>query len=303
MASRPSSLIPATSTQSPITTCAICQLWLRGPQIHWVKADFRDRLKEKFNTAADRSENQQRFIARNHEWIRGKDYSSGNAFLDLIMWKGRVPAAKSQFCTEFLKLRPIQRWLEEIRGDQELINYVGIRAAESLKRAKMDEEEFSNFFDCLVKRPLLRWTTEQVFPMLEKHGVPPNPLYAAGLTRVGCFPCIHARKSELARLPDWAWAKLEEWEGIIGRSWFPPGMIPLSPEKRKRRDELREMMTAGTHAEDLNDLHRELEAIQVPTTSEARLWSKTTRGGQQLDLMAPDAADVPSCMSTWGVCE
>lgn len=243
----------------------------RGPAIDWVRSDFRERIKRKFTEGfEERSEGQRALIERNGEWISERDYTSGNPFLDLIMWKGRVPAAKSQFCTEHLKLEPIRNFIESLRGDDEVQNYVGIRAAESPRRALMKEQDFNKYMDCDVYHPLLRWSEAQVFDQLRKHGVPPNPLYEAGFARVGCFPCIHARKSELARLPEWAWAKLEEWERIIGQSWFPPGMVP---------------------------------GIVIPTTADARAWSKTSRGGRQPDMFPPDAKDVPSCMSTWGACE
>lgn len=243
----------------------------KGPAINWVKADFKERVKRRYlNTETKRSDGAQAFINRNRAWLESVDYSSGNPFLDLIMWKGRVPAAKSQFCTEHLKLEPIKEFIESNRGDLEVINYVGIRAAESPRRAKMPEKEFSKYFDCDVYRPLLKWSEQDVFDQLKRHAVAPNPLYEAGFSRVGCFPCIHARKGELARLPEWAWKKLEEWEKIIGRSWFPPGTVP---------------------------------GIVIPTTEQARQWSKTSRGGRQIDMMAPDASDVPSCMSTWGTCE
>jgi 3'-phosphoadenosine 5'-phosphosulfate sulfotransferase (PAPS reductase)/FAD synthetase len=157
-----------------------------------------------------------------------------------------------------------------MRGDDEVLMYTGIRAGESERRSKMLEREFLPFYDCDTVRPLLRWTEAQVFSFLELKGVPPNPLYAAGFSRVGCFPCIHARKSELARLPDWAWDKLQEWETKIGLSWFPAGTVP---------------------------------GIFIPTIQNVRDWSKTTRGGRQVDMFAPDGKDIPSCVSTWGVCE
>lgn len=217
-----------------------------GPSITWVKSDFSERLQKK-----------------------GKP-SSGNSFLDLCLWKGRVPSARAQFCTEHLKLEPIRTWLKSIQGDDEVEMYTGIRAGESLRRSKMPEREYMSYYDCHTIRPLLQWTEEQVFAYLKSKQVPPNPLYAAGFVRVGCFPCIHARKIELARLPDWAWDKLQEWETKIGRSWFSAGTVP---------------------------------GVFIPTIQEVRDWSKTTRGGRQGDLFAADAADVPSCMSTWGVCE
>lgn len=216
----------------------------KGPAIEWVKADFTEKVKRK-----------------------GK-IPQGNPFLDMWLWKGRAPSARAQFCTEHLKLRPILKWLEENRGDDEPVMYTGIRAGESVRRSKMPAREWAPLYDCYTERPLLEWTEPQVFAFLKKHNVEPNPLYAEGFRRVGCFPCIHARKSELARLPEWAWEKLTSWEKIAGRTWFSP-----------------------------------LKPGQITTVDEMKEWSKTTHGGTQFDLWSEDAKDIPSCMSTWGACE
>ncbi len=189
----------------------------------------------------------------------------------MMVWKGRAPSARAQFCTEHVKMIPIRNWLRGwMTPDDEPTMYVGIRAGESERRSKMPESEWSDFYDCQLERPLLRWSEAQVFEFLKSKGVPPNPLYEAGYRRVGCYPCIHAGKVELARLEDWAWDKLAEWEKRLGRSWFSAGMIP------------------GMH---------------IPTIEAVREWAKTARGGRQFDMFAPETTDVPSCMGTWGVCE
>jgi 3'-phosphoadenosine 5'-phosphosulfate sulfotransferase (PAPS reductase)/FAD synthetase len=237
-----------TGHEHPVTLNYVRHLheMAKGPKVHWVKSDFTDRLKKKNKEPTD------------------------SVFLDMCLWKGRVPSSKAQFCTEHLKLIPIRDWLHSTMDDREPVMLTGIRAGESERRSKMPERQWLKLYDCDTWRPLLKWSEEEVFAMLEKFGVPPNPLYAEGFSRVGCFPCIHARKSELARLPDWAWDKLQEWETRIGRSWFPAGTVP---------------------------------GKFIPTIQDAREWAKTSRGGKQFDMFSPDAKDVPSCMSTWGACE
>jgi 3'-phosphoadenosine 5'-phosphosulfate sulfotransferase (PAPS reductase)/FAD synthetase len=84
-----------------------------------------------------------------------------------------------------------------MNAGQEIINAVGIRAAESPSRAQMSEWEWQEGFDCEVWRPVLRWTMQDVVAIHARHGLKPNPLYLMGATRVGCWPCIYARKSEI----------------------------------------------------------------------------------------------------------
>lgn len=197
---------------------------------------------------------------------------TGIGMLDLARWKGRWPSIKAQFCTEWLKLWPILLYLEENYPLHEWIMYLGLRAGESLKRSKRQPFEWNSFFDCEAVNPLLYETEQGIFNFLQSKGVPPNPLYALGYKRVGCFPCIHCNKGELSLLPDWAWNKLAEWEQITGNTWFPPGLVPG---------------------------HKGLTTIPV-----AREWCKTLRGGYKYDLFKQDNnADAPSCLSTWGHCE
>lgn len=240
-----------------------------GPDIVWVKGDFSERLRKRA-ASSDADTNAQTVFERNRKWLEANNFTSGSPFLDMMLWKGRAPSSKAQFCTEHVKLRPIAEWLETIRGDRDAVMYTGIRAGESERRSKMPEREWMGLYDCYTERPLLHWTEHQVFDFLKVKGVPPNPLYDHGFVRVGCFPCIHARKFDLARLPDWAWDKLADWEALLGRSWFSPGLVP---------------------------------GKFIPTIQDAREWATTSRGGRQQDMFAPDQADVPSCMSTWGACE
>lgn len=120
-------------------------------------------------------------------------------FVQLVAKKGLFPSRVMRFCTELLKVVPVQRWLAA-RADagEELVNAVGIRRAESRARSAMAEWEWSDGFDLEVWRPLVTWTAEDVAAIHRRHGLAMNPLYAMGASRVGCWPCIHARKSEIA---------------------------------------------------------------------------------------------------------
>jgi 3'-phosphoadenosine 5'-phosphosulfate sulfotransferase (PAPS reductase)/FAD synthetase len=119
-------------------------------------------------------------------------------FMELARWKKRFPSRKARFCTQFLKVIPSRAdVMALLREGHEVIVHSGVRAAESADRAKLIDRGFDDMFSCVVNRPLLRWTLEEVLALSARHGVPLNPLYAYGAQRVGCFPCINSRKSEI----------------------------------------------------------------------------------------------------------
>lgn len=148
-----------------------------------------------------------------YEYLRGPltaalgpitEIRGAETFTELVNRKGIFPARNKRFCTEELKVKPMQRYLRGLTDGPlfsdapELVNAVGIRRAESKARSEMPEWEWSEGFDCEVWRPLVAWTSADVAAIHERHGLAPNPLYALGASRVGCWPCIHARKSEIA---------------------------------------------------------------------------------------------------------
>ena len=71
-----------------------------------------------------------------------------------------------------------------------------------------------------IYRPLLDWTLDDVWAIHRRHRLKPNPLYRQGASRVGCAPCIYARKGEIKmlaeRYPEEI-ARIAEWETILNR--------------------------------------------------------------------------------------
>ena len=261
-----------------------------GKKINRVKQDFTDR------------------IARKAEFIRNKwpehgidqekiDRAlatlkpTGNPFLDMCIWKGRFPSTKARFCTDELKVTPIQNQviIPMLREHGELESWQGVRADESRARANLPEREPGELGETIV-RPIISWTVEDVFAMHRKHGVDPNPLYKQGMGRVGCMPCIMCRKDELAeiasRFPKEI-DRLREWESIVidaskrdGASFFP--LAGKQSTEGLTARECAELAGIDTHVE----------------------WAKTARGGNQYDLIKFIDADEPAqCSSNYGLCE
>ena len=241
-----------TTHEHPVTVNYVKNMHeiFNGPKVEIVKADFSERLKKKGK----------------------KESELGEKFQDLIVWKGRAPSTKAQFCTEHLKMKPIRDWIVKNRGDLPSVGYVGIRWEESKRRSEMPREFINEYMDSLTIHPIIDWTECQVKKYVTDHGEL-NPLYDDGFSRVGCFPCIHARKREIGQLPQWAWDRLERYEKAVGRSWFPSGILPK---------------TKGTG--------------HIPKLEEVRAWSKTKWGGKELDESIEET-EITACMSTWGQCE
>ena len=137
-----------------------------------------------------------------------------------------------------------------------------------------------------VQRPIIEWTLADVWEMHRRHGIKPNPLYAMGATRVGCGPCIFARKAEIRmiaeRYPE-AVDRVREWESIVGEA----GKRETSMATFFRMRDLAggEPMDPAKHGID----------GQVD-------WSRTSRGGKNYSMFPDDVEIFGSC-SDLGACE
>jgi 3'-phosphoadenosine 5'-phosphosulfate sulfotransferase (PAPS reductase)/FAD synthetase len=200
---------------------------------------------------------------------------TGNPFLDLCLWKGRFPSTKARFCSEELKRNPIvEAQIELLDAGNEIWSWQGVRADESLARRDLPEldEVGGGLWNY---RPILKWTADDCFAMHKKHGIKHNPLYEQGMGRVGCMPCIHARKDELLeiskRFPEEV-ERVARWERLVsaaskrGSSTFGVG-VDVS----------------------VSSIHSVIE------------WAKTSHGGKQYDFLRMEEG--PSCSSIYGLCE
>lgn len=178
---------------------------------------------------------------------------TGVPYIDMVLSNGMFAANKRKFCTEDLKVVPTDKQvIKPLLADGiSVVTWLGIRADESKNRA--DTTRHPRFgrsgnhtmaARLLHYRPMLDWTVEAVIAYHKYRGIPLNPLYAFGFSRVGCFPCINARKAEIAliarRFPE-AIDKLRRWESLCtqvnvsrrhpGRvddiaTFFPTGTVP-----------------------------------------------------------------------------
>jgi 3'-phosphoadenosine 5'-phosphosulfate sulfotransferase (PAPS reductase)/FAD synthetase len=172
-----------------------------GVPIHWLKQDFSDWWQRKTEYVRDKWPGKgvpDEVVSRVLGFMeRGP---TGNPYLDLCIIKGRFPSRKRQFCTQYLKSEPATEYaLGLIDQHGAIESWQGVRADESPNRANLSEREDKGG-GLVIVRPIHKWTVTQVFAQHDKHGIKANPLYRLGMGRVGCMPCINARKDEVLEI-------------------------------------------------------------------------------------------------------
>lgn len=179
-----------------------------------------------------------------------------NGFQGLCIQMKCFPVATRRACTSMLKIKPMIDWV--LNQDDSMIIIQGIRAGESKARAAMNAEcsYFKEYYnpeikkslyrkrdvlawckthDASILRPIFKWSAQDVIDYILANGQQPNPLYRKGAARVGCYPCIMSRQSEvkvLARDKEMLQRliQLEKDVNAAGdrkeATFFPKGYIP-----------------------------------------------------------------------------
>jgi len=257
-----------------------------GVPVHTVRADFSRQMAGKRAWIekhwADDGLPPER-IARALEILQ----PTGNPYLDLCLWKGRFPSRKAQFCTEELKGRPLDAFIDAIDPAEACESWRGIRRDESQNRADAQDE----YIDATkagrvfrVVQPLVAWTAGQVIEYVRASGVTLNPLYSQGMKRVGCMPCINCGKDELLEIAQRWPAEVErivEWEALVSEA--------------SKRGRSTFFVDAALDDETTDETFSRLKI------SERIKWAKTSRGGRQYDLVR--AIPSEGCSSLYGLCE
>lgn len=219
--------------------------------------------------------------------IRSAKYPGG--MVELVRTRGMFPSRVRRMCTQELKVFPMRDYLRAV--DAECVNALGIRRAESEARSRLGEWEWSDGLDCETWRPLLLWSEQDVIDIHRRHGLAPNPLYLQGALRVGCWPCIFARKDEIRMVAD-----------------TTPDRIDLMEQLEREVESAARARAAatGTTLEHDGLALRAWFQSRLGGTGdcwpirEVVLWARTARGGRQFELFAPEREE--GCVR-WGLCE
>jgi len=256
----------------------------------------------------------------------------------LIEGRGGLPPRRlRRYCTIELKVQLASTFCDAL--PESPVSAVGVRADESAKRAAMTEWEQMKGVDAETWRPLLRWTYDDVIAIHKRHGVRPNPLYLRGHNRVGCWPCIHAKKAEIrlmasdpvmplrervapleqrmAQLSDRRVTEMREHAlRLVRDGATDPREIARELGKTRQvfPGQVRAAEAALAHEEDGAPLlsgHQPPTWFQGPSGSHSWpidkviAWSKTSNKGpnrgKQIDLFAAPPGD-EGCVR-WGMCD
>jgi 3'-phosphoadenosine 5'-phosphosulfate sulfotransferase (PAPS reductase)/FAD synthetase len=261
-----------------------------GVQINRLRADFSAEFARKRRFIARDQRTRRDDKGRKVRWSNKAKrralailHPTGNPFLDLCLIKGRFPSRTVQFCTERLKRDPaVQFQLGLIDDGYQVVSWQGVRRDESHNRrnAKKAERLAPSMH---AFRPLVDWTAMDCVNFVTSKGVVLNPLYKQGMGRVGCMPCINVGKVELRetaqRFPDHI-QRIAEWERMVSAG------------------SKRGFSTFGCESADEQDRRIIFDRLRIESRVE---WAKTTRGGQQYDLLG--SVESPACSSAYGLCE
>ena len=126
---------------------------------------------------------------------------------DKVLKYGRFPGGGARHCTDELKIVPSKKFYKKLAEEQGGFQvWYGMRANESSERTKryalkthdvlfaphevMDKyPKYLETLGVMFRLPILDWTSSDVMDYLDGEH---NPLYDAGMPRVGCFPCLAA---------------------------------------------------------------------------------------------------------------
>lgn len=210
-------------------------------------------------------------------------------FYQLAEKKKRFPSAKARFCTQYLKMQVTQKFiLDYMNQGKKVLMVSGTRRSESLARSNLLAFAFDNYYACDIFRPIVDWTTSQVFSYLKSKAQFANPLYSYGALRVGCFPCIMSRKFEIRMIADHFPERIDLirfYENKIGSSFYPKKMTPARFRK--------------------SIFSRNDQSFEIASIDDVVEWSKTSWGGNEF-VSGPQLSfdlSFPTCINNSGSCE
>lgn len=131
--------------------------------------------------------------------------NSEGQFQYWVQQKTIFPRLKVKWCTELLKIKPVNEYLNEIDPSKEATICVGVRRCESIKRA--DYPEWADVGGRDKWAPLVRHSDEERNALIERAGFEVLPHRSRE-----CAPCIFSNREDIARMSENEIQRVERME-------------------------------------------------------------------------------------------
>lgn len=158
----------------------------RVPDMEYIFSDTRKELPETYE-----------YLERISSYL-GKEVTRLNADVGFDHWYemygGMIPSNHRRWCTRALKLKPFEKHC----GDDEVVNYVGLRADEDRSGYISHKPNIKAVYPFKEDGLILRDIEE----ILRSSGVGMPPYTKWGRTRSGCYFCFYQQKIEWVRLKE-----------------------------------------------------------------------------------------------------
>ena len=199
-----------------------------------------------------------------------------------IQDKAMFPSRLRRFCTTDLKVKPIVQFANTLNKDA-ICNVIGVRSQESKARSLqncIDDVSDAGLPWDLVWKPLFYWPLSWVLGIHKYYGLPLNPLYNQGASRVGCWPCIFSRKAEIRMVAD-----------------TDPDRIDLIRSMERKLSKPDRPYTYFQNPQGIRGADG--KKIAYTPIDDVVAWSRTKRGGKEFEPFVPD---LDGC-ARWGFCD
>jgi len=120
-------------------------------------------------------------------------------FWELVAEKG-APTPRRRWCCQELKIKPLKRYLEKIRGVK--LVTMGLRNNESYKRSNIKKYYWNSELGTWMYNPILDWHERDIEGFIRKENIPVNPNYELIGSAGDCFCVTFTSVKRIKRLAE-----------------------------------------------------------------------------------------------------
>lgn len=121
-----------------------------------------------------------------------------HSFTEIVRRRGMWPIPRRCLVSRTVKIDDFAWYLNHSHTPPSALVLIGQRREESATRSRLPHFSPTSKLYRPVYRPILDWTTPQVFSYLQQHGIAPHPAYHHGRRRIGCVWCVHSTPYDLS---------------------------------------------------------------------------------------------------------